>query len=486
MGRIPSLEEHRSRYGVDRVLYNDDLDKEEYLADFVKTIQSKEIANEEEIDAKNDIGDIGVESDEKLKPLDEQESTSKENENDEKNGGKDKPKDSINKSDTKGKPYDEKEPTILLMKGINSDSNKQFLTPTNIASSLKPYIDTTILYAILAECRVTKSQHELSLLRHVTELTSISHVHTMQQINPGSYEYQAEATFRYVAYYHFGSRLAGYTSICACGPNAAVLHYGHAGAPNDGKIKDGSLCLHDMGAEYFCYGSDVTCTFPANGIFTPKQRAVYEGVLDAQRLVISMIKPGISWTECHKAAEGEILKALIALGLVLSKGKSVEDLVNMRMGAVFMPHGLGHLIGIDTHDVGGYLEGRTPERSKLPGLKSLRTARVLEKDMTITVEPGCYFIKHLMDEALGEDSPLKPYLNKDVCTEYVGFGGVRIEDVVLVTEDGCDNFTICPRTVKEVEHVKAGGKWPPLEDEAKELMRSRLCEPAPLTGYQDV
>lgn len=307
----------------------------------------------------------------------------------------------------------------------------------------------------------------------------------MRQTDPGTYEYQAEATFRYVSYYHFGARLAGYTSICACGPSASVLHYGHAGAPNDGKIKEGSLCLHDMGAEYFGYGSDVTCTFPAGGVFDPRQRTVYEGVLNAQRVVFQMMKPGVSWTDCHKAAEAEVLKALNQLGVVvLSEGKSIDDLVELRLGAVFMPHGLGHLIGIDTHDVGGYVEGKTPERSELPGLKSLRTARILEKDMTLTVEPGCYFIKHLMDEALNDESPLKRYLDEAVLLTYLGFGGVRLEDVVVVTEDGCDNFTICPRTIQEVEYVKAGGQWPPKKDEAKELKRSRLCNAAPLTGLE--
>jgi len=241
-----------------------------------------------------------------------------------------------------------------------------------------------------------------------------------------------------------------------------------------------------MGAEYFGYGSDVTCTFPAGGVFDARQREVYEGVLNAQRVVIGMMKPGVAWTDCHKAAEGEVLKKLIELGLVvLTNGKSVEDLVEMRLGAVFMPHGLGHLIGVDTHDVGGYLEGRTPERSELPGLKSLRTARILEKDMTITVEPGCYFIKHLMDEALRYDSPLKEYLNEEIMKQYHGFGGVRLEDVVAVTEDGCDNYTICPRTIEEVEHVKAGGKWPPVKDAAQELKRSRLCEASPLTGSEE-
>lgn len=144
------------------------------------------------------------------------------------------------------------------------------------------------------------------------------------------------------------------------------------------------------------------------------------------------------------------------------------------------PHGLGHFIGIDTHDVGGYLEGHA-KRSELPGLKSLRTARIMQEGMTVTVEPGCYFIDHLLDEALSDESPLQQYLNAELVEEYRGFGGVRLEDVVAITSDGCVNYTLCPRTVGEIEYVMNGGKWPPLKDEAPELLRKRLtADNAPL------
>lgn len=266
-----------------------------------------------------------------------------------------------------------------------------------------------------------------------------------------------------------------YTPICGCGPNGAVLHYGHAGAPNDRVIQDGDMCLFDMGAEYFCYSSDVTCSYPSNGRFTERQKIVYEGVLNAQRKVIGMLKPGVSWLDCHKAAEGEIIKALITLGVIISGSTSVEELVEIRMGAVFMPHGLGHLIGIDTHDVGGYLPGHQ-QRIQMNGLKSLRTCRVLQPWMTLTVEPGLYFIDHLIDEALDEKSALRQYLDSDVLNGLRGFGGVRLEDVVVITENGCDNFTICPRTIDEVEKVMAGGKWPPLHDCDFSLKRSQLTQ----------
>jgi len=236
-----------------------------------------------------------------------------------------------------------------------------------------------------------------------------------------------------------------------------------------------------MGAEYFCYGSDVTCTFPSNGKFTKEQQIIYEGVLSAQKVVLSMLKPGVSWVDCHQAAEYQILSCLYKLDIVNLQNKTLNDLVDLRLSSVFMPHGLGHFIGIDTHDVGGYLPGNPP-RITLPGLKSLRTTRFLEENMTLTVEPGCYFIDYILDEALSENSIFEPYLNKKVLNQYRGFGGIRLEDVCAITADGCINFTVCPRTVKEVEYVKSGGKWPPLSDEAPELKRKRLLDTSLLMG----
>jgi Xaa-Pro dipeptidase len=207
--------------------------------------------------------------------------------------------------------------------------------------------------------------------------------------------------------------------------------------------------------------------------------------LNAQIVVYNMMQPGVSWADCHKAAEGELIKVLIEIGMVIPRDKSVEELVEARLGAVFLPCGLGHFIGIDTHDVGGYLEGN-PERSPLPGLKKLRTARVLEENMVLTVEPGLYFIDHLLDEALAEGSPLCQHLNPEKVQEYRGFGGVRLEDVVLVTNTGIINYTLCPRTINEVESVMAGGKWPPVKDEAPHLRRVRLTDPTPLPAPPSV
>lgn len=390
---------------------------------------------------------------------------------------------------------------LLLMEGDNSDSGSRYHSPklpflhhksTECVPSVASFstspditipVNTTTLFPILANCRVLKSQAELHLLRHVTEVTSFAHVYVMRNTKPNLYEYQCESLFRHYCYFNYACRLVAYTPICGCGPNGAILHYGHVGEPNSRLIRDNDMCLFDMGAEYFGYGSDVTCSFPASGKFTEQQRGIWEAVVTAQRAVYAMLKPGVSWMDCHKAAELAILQALVDIGIVVLKsngssgGLSLEELVERRFGAVFMPHGLGHFLGIDTHDVGGYLPGH-PERILQPGLKSLRTARILQESMVLTVEPGCYFIDHLLDEALAGD--FGQYLNADLIKDYRGFGGVRLEDVVTITDAGFINYTLCPRTVQEVEHVMAGGNWPPLTDEAPELGRERLTDPNPM------
>ena len=385
---------------------------------------------------------------------------------------------------------------LLLMQGINTDSGNMYELPQQLILDkcknllVQSFIDTTTLFPILANCRVYKSSEELRVLQFIANVSSMGHVYVMKHTKPGMYEYQCESLFQHYCYYNYGCRLVSYTSICACGPNPAILHYGHAGEPNSRQLLENDTCLFDMGGEYQCYASDITCSFPVNGKFSDNYKPVYEGVLNAQRVVLKMMKPGISWVDCHVAAEIEVVKALHTIGIVVlpDTDASDEDAVHNkiaelvvsddRLGAVFMPHGLGHFIGIDTHDVGGYLQGLGPERSPLPGLKKLRTARVLEEDMVLTVEPGCYFIDHLLDEIVlsnGEHKLFK-YINNDILKEYRGTGGVRLEDVVAVTSDGCENYTTCPRTIQEVEHVMSGGKWPPIQDDAPELKRINLTK----------
>lgn len=144
-----------------------------------------------------------------------------------------------------------------------------------------------------------------------------------------------------------------------------------------------------MGANYFGYAADITCTFPVNGKFTPDQKLIYEAVLKANLAVANAARPGVSWLDMHVLANRVLLEELKAGGLL--KG-DVQEMLDGGLGAIFQPHGLGHLMGLDVHDVGGYLNGN-PSRPTVPrGADRLRTARILEQRMVLTIEPGCYFI----------------------------------------------------------------------------------------------
>eukprot|EP00611_Tribonema_gayanum_P004400 TRINITY_DN1357_c0_g1_i3.p1 TRINITY_DN1357_c0_g1~~TRINITY_DN1357_c0_g1_i3.p1 ORF type:complete len:280 (+),score=75.44 TRINITY_DN1357_c0_g1_i3:687-1526(+) len=263
-------------------------------------------------------------------------------------------------------------------------------------------------------------------------------------------EYQLESLFLHWSYYYGACRHTSYTSICGCGPNSGVLHYGHAGAPNDRRIGPNDMLLLDMGAEYHCYASDITCSFPASGKFTPEQKVVFEAVADMQVAVMAAMKPGVPWKDMHDLSYRVGCERLKAAGVLTGY---VDAMMSANVGAVFMPHGLGHLMGLDTHDCGGYPPG--VERDPRPGYKSLRCGRPLEAGMVITVEPGIYFINHLLDQALA-DPALSCFLVADAVERYRGIGGVRLEDDVLVTDNGIRNLTNCPRTVEDVEGVMSG------------------------------
>lgn len=143
-----------------------------------------------------------------------------------------------------------------------------------------------------------------------------------------------------------------------------------------------------MGGNYCGYAADITCSFPANGKFTEDQKIIYNAVLDARNAVMNAAKPGVLWTDMHLLSNRVMLEALKKGGLLRG---DVDDMIKAGLNAVFQPHGLGHFLGLDVHDVGGYLPG-CPPRSERPSLNKLRTARPLLAGMVLTIEPGCYFI----------------------------------------------------------------------------------------------
>ena len=342
---------------------------------------------------------------------------------------------------------------LLLLQGKNSDSGLT-AAPAEFAGIEKFKTDFEFLYPELVECRLIKSSKEKDLLRYVNGVASEAHIEVMRQCRPGMMEYHLEALFLREIYARGGCRFSAYTSICGCGPHSAILHYGHQGAPNDGPLRDGDMFLNDSGAQYHGYVSDITCSYPINGKFTSEQRSVYDAVLAANLAVQRTMKPGTPWPDMHRLAERTIVERLKDIGIV--KG-SMDELLARHVPALFMPHGLGHLMGLDVHDVGGYPEGIS--RIDEPGIRSLRCGRKLEAGMVITVEPGIYFIDVILEPALA-DAGLKHLLVPEALKRFGTFG-VRIEDDVLVTANGSENLTSVPRDVTEIESVMAGAAWIP-------------------------
>jgi Xaa-Pro dipeptidase len=335
---------------------------------------------------------------------------------------------------------------LYVLDGKNTDSGSNYKHP-EFAEMDTFHIETKPLMHLLSECRLIKTEHEIELMRYACRISSEAHTEVMKKSRPGMSEFQCEAIFKYYVYDKGGCRNCSYTCICASGSAGAILHYGHAGAPNDRVIQDGDMMMFDMGAEYHCYGADISRSYPINGVFTDDQRLIYETVLAAQQAVLDIMKPGINWRDMHRLAERIMMEKLLEHGFL---NGTVDELMEAYIPNLFMPHGLGHLLGIDTHDVGGYPGDML--RTQEPGLKSLRCGRELLEGMILTVEPGLYFNRFNLEPAFTDEKYSK-YLNADKIRQFFSFGGVRIEDDVVVTADGIEILSNAPKTVEEIEAV---------------------------------
>jgi len=271
---------------------------------------------------------------------------------------------------------------------------------------------------ILSRLRQVKSPQEISLMRQAADIAAKAHNHAREITAPGRYEYEIAAEIEYI-FKKSGGDLA-YASIVAAGKNACILHY----IANNQQMHDGDLLLIDAGCSYQYYNSDITRTFPINGKFTAPQRAIYEIVLEAQKQAIAQVKPGNFYHQIHEAAVKVIAEGLVDLGLLRGK---VEDLVAAEKYKSFYMHNTGHWLGLDVHDTGIYKQGEEGE--------ALQVGEVL------TVEPGIY---------IGAD--LQPAIGQPVILEQWLAIGIRIEDDVLVTEEGHEVLTDgVPKSVDAME-----------------------------------
>ncbi len=288
----------------------------------------------------------------------------------------------------------------------------------NTRAGAEPPHNLLSLDSILHEMRLIKEDHEMDLMKQAADITTEAHIRAMQAVTPGMFEYQLEAEYLY-AFNKNGARSAAYNSIVGGGNNSCILHY----VENNAELKDGDLVLVDAGCEYKYYASDVTRTFPVNGKFSPEQKEIYSIVLEAHKQSMEQAKPGNKWNLMHEKSVEVIVEGLLDLGLL--KGTKDQVIENGDYSKFYM-HRIGHWLGMDVHDVGGY--------------KQDGDWRDLEKGMVMTIEPGIYILDSL----------------EDVDDKWKGIG-VRIEDDIVVTESGFEVLTPnVPRTIEEVEHTVQG------------------------------
>jgi len=287
------------------------------------------------------------------------------------------------------------------------------------------------LIKAVVKMRATKEPQEIEAIEKACDVGYAMHTTAQLLIKPG-------VTERFI-----GGQVDGIARSLAQGVSFATIFSQHGeimhGNPSDAPLEDGRLVLCDAGCELNDYCSDNTRTMPVNGKFTQKQLEIYSIVEACHDYVLEVAKPGVKYADVHFAVCRLMTDRLKELGLM--KGDT-EEAVRAGAHAMFLPHGLGHMMGMDVHDMEGlgqiYVGFDEETRPNLEqfGTNCLRMGRKLEPGFVVTDEPGIYFIPHLID-LWKKEGHCKEFLNFDLLETYKDFGGIRIEDDLLITEDGC-------------------------------------------------
>lgn len=289
---------------------------------------------------------------------------------------------------------------------------------------------------VIDEMRVIKDQHEIDMTREATRITCLAHIEAMKFTQPGRWENEIEAVIEYT-FRKNGADEPGFTSIVGSGPRSTVLHY----EANNQQTKNGDVMVMDIGAMVKMYTSDVTRTIPVNGKFSEDQLIIYNLVLEAQKAAIEEYYPGNGLEMAHHAATGIIMSGLFDLGLV-------TDTTSKWQKDLYILYENSHYVGLNIHDVGKM------GRDKYEGRK-------LEAGMIITIEPGIYFHPDMLGNLENQfgrevDADELQAFAAQVRSAYERFRniGVRIEDIVLITEDGHDNLSKdAPKEPEQIESL---------------------------------
>jgi len=317
--------------------------------------------------------------------------------------------------------------------------------PTVIAEMLSE----TLIRAVVAQ-RALKSRAEIEQIESALEISYEMQTLAMKMSKPGIYEREVVGAMEGLVLSK-GSRLAFPTIFSVHGETLHNHYYGN-------QMKQGDIAVNDSGAESVLhYASDITRTIPVSGKFSAGQKEIYTIVLNAEEKAIEAVKPGVEFRNVHNLAYKILASGLKDLGLM--KG-NIEEALGAGAVTLFFQCGVGHMIGLDTHDmedIGEDYVGYTDTIKRNPefGWRSLRLGRELETGFVITVEPGLYFIPELIDRWKAEKK-CSDFIDYGMVEKYRDFGGVRIEDDVLVTENGHRVLgKKIPKTIDEVEEMSS-------------------------------
>ncbi|KAG9244864.1 xaa-Pro aminopeptidase-like protein I [Calycina marina] len=360
--------------------------------------------------------------------------------------------------------------------------------------------DFSRLAAAMNASRVIKTPFELKLMRKANAISAAAHKNVLRAIKFLDNESEIEAIFTGVCI-TLHAKQQSYGVIAASGENASTLHY----VANNESLKGRQLVCLDAGCDWQCYASDVTRTFPISGKFTKESKEIYDIVEEMQESCIKMVRPGTNFRDVHINAHEVAVRGLMKLGILHSG--SFDDILKSGASVAFFLHGLGHYMGLEVHDVGDggallslnriqydmsatTLDIKQPQTASPAGeynmlygmterawLKNfheilkediLSPTSILAPNQVITVEPGIYFSRYALGLFL-ENKDISKYINVPLLDKYYAVGGVRIEDDILVTEDGYENLTTAPKGQAALDiindadadegHVRMGRKW---------------------------
>ncbi|KAK4171933.1 peptidase M24, structural domain-containing protein [Triangularia setosa] len=371
---------------------------------------------------------------------------------------------------------------------LHPDQAPQLESPKGVVQ-----IDTHSLRPAIENARVVKTDYEIAQIRRANAVSSAAHRAALSRLSRLNNERELEAIFAGYCIAQ-GAHTQAYPIIAGAGPAASTLHYDS----NDSPLKPHQFVVLDAGCEWNCYASDITRTYPIPGSFSPEAKAIYNIVLRMQRECIEKIKPGVVYSSLHLHACKVAIEELLKLG-ILHNGTREEILARGTI-AGFFPHGLGHHVGLEVHDVSGRERLLLDSKSSLGPAGGVKSARCrlspskrevmlpetlgvmfrdeikekeggggvevqqmqkakrtagggrqkLQEGMVVTVEPGIYFCKEYL-RAYFLDVPYHAhFINKKALEQYWDLGGVRIEDDILVTKTGWENLTDVPREIEEV------------------------------------